>query len=71
MTDNEFSGIKATVEANDDPHGLDSEGATFTGKFSGGFAGAKAAEAGGVFDFTSAGKKAGEFRGAFGGAKQK
>ena len=47
-------------------HGLDSDG-KFTGKFSGGFFGDAAAEAGGVFDFTSKDAADGEFRGAFGG----
>ena len=61
---NTFSGSKATVMA-EDPHGLDSDG-KFTGSFSGGFYGAKAAEAGGVFDFTSVDSEDGAFRGAFG-----
>ena len=61
---NTFSGTKATVMDND-PHGLDSDG-KFTGSFSGGFYGAKAAEAGGVFDFTSEDQEDGAFRGAFG-----
>ena len=65
---NTFSGTKATVMDND-PHGLDSDG-KFTGSFSGGFYGAKAAEAGGVFDFTSEDAEAGEFSGAFGGDKK-
>ena len=60
---NTFSGTKATVVAN--THGLDSDG-TFTGSFSGGFYGSKAAEAGGVFDFTSEAAEDGAFRGAFG-----
>ena len=63
---NTFSGTKATVMDND-PHGLDSDG-KFTGSFSGGFYGAKAAEAGGVFDFTSEDQEDGAFRGAFRGA---
>ena len=62
---NTFSGTKATVMA-DDPHGLDSDG-KFTGSFSGGFYGKQAAEAGGIFDFTSEDQEAGAFRGAFGG----
>ena len=45
---------------------LDTE-AKFTGEFSGGFYGAKAAEAGGIFDFTSEDAEGGAFRGAFGG----
>ena len=62
-----FSGIKATVVAND--HGLTAD-AKFTGSFSGAFFGPLAAEAGGVFDYTSKDMKDGEFRGAFGGDKQ-
>ena len=64
ISGNTFSGTKATVESGNG-HGLDSEG-KFTGSFSGGFYGTKAAEAGGVFDFTSEDKEAGEFLGAFG-----
>ena len=61
---NTFSGTKASgISAT---HGLDADG-KFTGSFSGGFYGAKAAEAGGVFDFTSEDAEAGAFRGAFGG----
>ena len=59
---NTFSGD----EASDITHmRLDDEG-EFTGSFSGGFYGAKAAEAGGVFAFTSEDQEAGEFSGAFG-----
>ena len=66
---NTFSGTKATAMAGD-PHGLDSDG-KFTGSFSGGFYGTKAAEAGGVFDFASdddddGANEGGAFRGAFG-----
>ena len=61
---NTFSGTKATV-GSDNGHRLDSDG-EFTGSFSGGFYGTKAAEAGGVFAFTSEDKEAGEFSGAFG-----
>ena len=60
---NTFSGTKATGIA--DIHGLDSDG-TFTGSFTGGFYGSKAAEAAGVFDFTSEAAEDGAFRGAFG-----
>ena len=64
---NTFSGTKATVvEGN--TNNLDSTG-KFTGTFSGGFYGAKAVEAGGIFDFTSEGAEDGAFRGAFGGKK--
>ena len=61
---NTFSGTKATVMAGE--HSLDADG-KFTGSFSGGFYGAKAAEAGGVFDFTSEDAEDGAFRGSFGG----
>ena len=66
---NTFSGTKAAV-ASTNAHTLDSAG-KFTGTFSGGFYGAKAAEAGGVFDFASDDDKdganeGGAFRGAFG-----
>ncbi len=60
--DDDASGI-------DGMHGLDSD-ATFTGSFSGGFYGAKNAEAGGIFDFASEGNEGGAFVGAFGGAKE-
>ncbi len=66
---NTFSGTKATVMDND-RHGLDS-GGKFMGEFSGGFYGAKAAEAGGIFDFTSEDAEDGEFRGAFGADRKK
>ena len=59
-----FSGTKATVGANE--YGL-TPGGAFKGAFSGDFYGPKAAEAGGVFDFSS--DNSGAFRGAFGGAK--
>ena len=59
-----FSGMTATVDA-DNVYGLAADGA-FTGMFSGGFYGDGAAEAGGIFDFTSAGIADGAFRGAFG-----
>ena len=65
---NTFSGTKATVGANE--HNL-TEDAKFTGSFSGGFYGAQAAEAGGIFDFTSKDAEAGAFRGAFGGDRDK
>ena len=65
---NEFSGTKAS-KAMSGKGGL-TAGGTFTGTFSGGFYGPKAAEAGGIFDFTSKDKKAGEFRGAFGADRE-
>ncbi|MCY4497333.1 MAG: transferrin-binding protein-like solute binding protein [Rhodospirillaceae bacterium] len=61
-----FSGTKATDV--DGMHGLNS-GGTFSGTFSGGFYGPAAAEAGGIFDFSSKDMADGAFRGAFGGAK--
>ncbi|MDE0030015.1 MAG: transferrin-binding protein-like solute binding protein, partial [Deltaproteobacteria bacterium] len=66
ISGSEFSGTKATVAAND--HGLtaSSNDVTFTGSFTGGFYGSKAAEAGGIFDFASEDNEAGAFRGAFG-----
>ena len=66
ISGNTFSGTKATADMTNTD--LDATG-KFTGSFSGGFYGAKAAEAGGVFDFTSEDSKAGAFRGAFGGDK--
>ena len=66
---NTFSGTKATVGAGNF-YNLDSAG-KFTGSFSGGFYGKQAAEAGGIFDFTSEDAEAGAFRGAFGGSKVK
>ena len=60
-----FKGAKATVAA-DNMHGL-TPGGSFDGMFAGGFYGPKAAEAGGIFDFSS--DASGAFRGAFGGAK--
>ena len=68
ITGDRFKGTKVTgVMAG--AGGLDASG-TFTGSFSGAFFGPKAAEAGGVFDYTSKDMKAGEFSGAFGGDKE-
>ena len=68
ITGDRFKGTKVTgVMAGDGR--LDASG-TFTGSFSGAFFGPKAAEAGGVFDYTSKDMKAGEFSGAFGGDKE-
>ncbi|WP_419906621.1 transferrin-binding protein-like solute binding protein [Hoeflea sp.] len=50
-------------------YGLDKSVGNFEGEFSGNFFGPKAEELGGVFDFTSEGARAGEFRGAFGGGR--
>ena len=66
ITGNTFSGsevsdITHTSVSNDDDD--------FTGSTSGGFFGTKAAEAGGVFSFTSDGNEDGAFSGAFGGAR--
>ena len=66
ISGNEFLGAKASDITHDD---LDATG-KFTGSFSGGFYGAKAAEAGGVFNFTSEDAEAGAFRGAFGGDRK-
>ena len=63
---NTFSGTKAKLAAT--PMG-GLTAADFTGSFSGGFYGAKAVEAGGIFDFTSEDAEDGAFRGAFGGKK--
>ena len=65
ISGNEFSGTKAEKIKHGD---LDADG-KFTGSFSGGFYGAKAKEAGGIFDFASEDAEAGAFRGAFGGDK--
>ena len=68
ITTNTFLGTKASGIS--DMHGLDTAG-KFTGSFSGGFYGTKAAEAGGIFDFASdddddGANEGGAFRGAFG-----
>ena len=67
ITGNTFSGVEASdLEGK---HGLDTE-ATFTGEFAGGFYGEKAAEAAGIFSFSSEeDNEGGAFNGAFGGAK--
>ena len=49
-------------------YGLDASG-NFEGSFSGAFYGSKAAEVGGVFDYSSDDMEEGAFRGAFGGDK--
>lgn len=58
-----FSGTDASGIA----HSSLASGGSYEGSFSGAFYGSKAAEAGGIFDFTS--DASGGFRGAFGGAK--
>ena len=62
---NTFEGTEAEVM--DMPLGNLTGGATVTGTFNGGFFGAEAAEAGGVFSFASKDNKNGAFTGAFGG----
>ena len=63
ISGSEFSGMKASGIA----HSSLASGGSYEGSFSGGFYGSKAAEAGGIFDFSS--DASGAFRGAFGGAK--
>ena len=63
LSDNGFSGIKATAITHAD---LDST-AAFKGMFEGGIYGPAGEEAGGIFDFSST--TGGAFRGAFGGAR--
>ncbi len=68
---NTFAGAKITMY--DGPSWFKvkttANGGKFTGGFNGAFFGPNAQEAGGVFDFTSEGKKDGELRGAFGGRR--
>ena len=67
-----FSGTDARVTSEDATSKsitASPDGSLYTGTFSGAFFGPDAVEIGGVFDFTSEGKTAGEFRGAFGGLK--
>ena len=65
-----FSGTKVSgVMSDKGDLTVSADGSMFSGSFNGGFFGPKAAEAGGVFDYTSTDMTAGEFRGAFGGAK--
>ena len=63
ISGNTFSGDKASVS-----HSTLDNDADFEGSFGGGFYGAKAAEAGGIFDFASddGNNEGGAFRGAFG-----
>ena len=66
ITGNTFAGTKVS----DITHASVSNDADdFMGSTTGGFFGAGAAEAGGVFDFTSDGNEDGAFSGAFGGAR--
>ena len=72
---NTFSGTTAAlIDTNADVMGVQTTSglatdAKFDGSFSGGFFGTLAAEAGGVFDFSTKDNKGGAFRGAFGGKK--
>ena len=66
ITGNTFSGSKVS----DITHtGVSNDADDFTGSTSGGFFGTRAAEAGGVFSFTSDGNEDGAFSGAFGGTR--
>ena len=68
ISGNTFKGTAVTVVDTDS--GLKTTGGEYTGPgFNGAFFGSDAVEVGGVFDFTSEGKKHGELRGAFGGRK--
>ena len=68
ISGNTFKGTAVTVV--DADSGLKTTGGEYTGPgFNGAFFGPDAVEVGGVFDFTSEGKKHGELRGAFGGRK--
>ena len=69
ISGNTFTGTAITVDAA--PVGQlaqSTKAGAFTGTFNGGFFGDIAAEAGGVFDYSSTGNKLGAFRGSFGGA---
>ena len=66
ISGNTFSGSKVS----DITHmSVSNDADDFTGSTSGGFFGTRAAEAGGVFSFTSDGNEDGAFSGAFGGAR--
>ncbi len=66
ITGNTFAGTKVS----DITHpSVSNDADDFMGSTTGGFFGAGAAEAGGVFDFTSDGNEDGAFSGAFGGAR--
>ena len=68
ISGNTFKGTAVTVM--DADSGLKTTDGKYTGPgFNGAFFGPDAVEVGGVFDFTSEGKKHGELRGAFGGRK--
>lgn len=68
ISGNTFSGEGAEVLTNS--YGLTPGEDNFDGSFSGGFYGPAAAEAGGIFDYTSGDMEDGAFRGAFGGDKK-
>ncbi len=69
ISEDGFEGTKVTgVMADKGNLTANADGTKFSGSFSGAFYGPKAAEAGGIFDYTSA--KDGAFRGSFGGSKQ-
>lgn len=71
ISDDTFMGSKVSgVKSDSGDLAASEDGSRFKGSFSGGFFGAKAAEAGGVFDYTSTDMEHGAFRGAFGGAKK-
>ena len=67
ISGNTFSGDAAPVMMDTLPGGL--ANAEFMGEFKGAFFGPAAAEAGGVFDYSSKDNKDGAFRGSFGGAR--
>ncbi len=66
ISGNTFSGDEVS---DIDDNRLSSDADDFTGSMSGGFFGTRAAEAGGVFSFTSEDMEEGGFSGAFGGAR--
>jgi hypothetical protein len=68
IDDNTFEGFGKPKLADSLPGGL-ANADDFMGSFSGAFFGPKAAEAGGVFDYSSEDNKNGAFRGSFGGAR--
>ena len=70
ITNNRFAGTAVSAVKAAAGVTASANGSLYTGSFKGAFYGPMAAEVGGVFDYTSTGKTAGEFRGAFGGGKQ-
>ena len=70
ISGNTFKGTGVTVhDATETGVKTTAGGGKYTGGFNGALFGPEAVEVGGVFDFTSEGKKHGELRGAFGGRK--